>query len=615
MRKSIFFLLTSFFCLSIQAQTSDLDLFSPKGVGIIRITLDDGKGFWDINGDHKILATLAMENSSSSIYEDYQFYDGKIEIKLRGNSSQGFDQKSFNFNLITVNPTTHDTLDNPHNMLGMPEDEEWALVAAYPDKSRMRVPLAYKLGELINGEWTPRTRYVEVYINNDYQGLYILCERVKRSNNRINVKKLNFESEADHISGGYILELIPNEAGRINREDYVFYLNRDHDPNPDRDARLVFTTKYPKFKNISQAQINWIQQYLNEFEDVLHNDALYKDPANGWRKYLDENSVINWLLVNELAKNVDARMYASVFLYKDRNGKLKMGPLWDFDIAFGNINYWQESLQINNIYMNTGVWFNRFFADENFSAKFRQRYEEVKPAFDRIPEIIRKNADQLVASGAIDRNFQKWNYLGSYVWPNQYPYPQTYEGEITGLNDWIRAHNSWMNVNMLTTQQEACEKLQSEKIPVWVYNIDRHRAEIAPDTIKTVPGYDKYIWNDGAEQNSSTYSITGSGEYYVKVKKGNCWSTVSDTIVFGTTPPATIQNIGNESLNIYTDDENNLIISANGKEYLVGIFDILGKKQAQFALHEQHTLPLSKGIYVIIAESKRERIIRKVLAR
>jgi hypothetical protein len=311
---------------------------------------------------------------------------------------------------------------------------------------------------------------------------------------------------------------------RTDREDTVFYLN----------SGLCLTNKYPKFKNISVAQIDWIRTYLNDAESVLYNDAIYKDPTNGWRQYIDESSVIDWCLVNELAKNSDAQMYASVFFFKERNGKLKWGPLWDFDIAFGNIDYDNsECMHVNGLHFIYGKWLERFFSDDDFVQKYRQRYDEVKPVFDRIPEIIRKNADQLIASGAIDRHFRKWDCLGKYVQPNYAPYPQTYEGEVQRLTDWTRARNSWMNVNMFTSQAEACQKLQTEKIPVWAYDVDAFWAK-QPTIIKTVRGYDGYSWNNGAETESYQQDITVGNTYSVKVRKGDCWSTVSDTIVYGT---------------------------------------------------------------------------------
>lgn len=575
MRKQFFALFALAFCLPTIAQTIDTDLFSPKGVAIMRITLDDGKGFWDVSSDYKLLATLTMENSSTSVYEDYEFYEGKIEIKWRGFSSQGTDQKSYNFNLVNEMRE-----DNPHNLLGMPAHEDWALVAAHPDKSRLRIPLAYRLGELINPEWSPRTRFTELYVNNEYQGLYALVERVKRGVSRIDIKKLDSESSAADISGGYILELIPNVQERIEKEEYVFQLDYKH--WNDENAKLIFTTKYPQYHNISQEQITWIKNYLNEFESVLYNDKLYKDPTNGWRKYIDENTIIDWYLINELARNCDAQMYASVFLYKERNGKLKMGPLWDFDIAFGNINY-NNAYVIDGLYMIKGKWFHRFAKDEEFTQKVRARYDEIKPVFDRIPEIIRKNADILIASGAIERNFQKWNILGTYVWPNYSPYPTTYEGELQRLTDWIRARNSWLNVNMFLTQEESCAKLQTEKIPLFAYDVDKFRAE-QPTTLYAVSGYDKYIWNDGAETSSSHKSITGGNTYYVKVKKEDCWSVVSDTIQYGkpeTGLPA--------------------IVSADSTG-IIGYYNILGEK-----LPEEP----EKGFYIILySNGKSQKVIK-----
>jgi predicted nucleic acid-binding Zn-ribbon protein len=396
----------------------------------------------------------------------------------------------------------------------MPADEEWCLIANYADKSLLRIPLAYNLGAMIGMDWSPRLRYVELYLNGSYNGLYNLCEKIKKADERVNIKKLDKTSTADKISGGYILNI-----DRIDVGDTVV-----------RTPRLNFIVKYPKPKNISTEQTVWIEQYVNELESALYGDT-YTDPETGYRKYIDVPSFIDWYLINELAKDADAAMYLSIYFYKERGEKLKMGPVWDFDIAFGNYAGTAGEYE-NDLYIANATWFNRLFTDPTFVAQVRARYEELKPTFDKIPALIAHNAKQTIDAGAIARNFERWPRLGHYDWPNVAPYPTTYEGELQRLMDWTMARSSWLNVHLAISPEESCTKLAAEKIPIRPYDTDKFSAGNTT-SIRTVLGYAKYVWNGTIETTTNELNIERSGKYWVRVENASgCSSIISDTLEF-----------------------------------------------------------------------------------
>jgi hypothetical protein len=352
---------------------------------------------------------------------------------------------------------------------------------------------------------------------------------------------------------------------------------------------------------------------VNEFETALY-DPDYKDPENGYRKYIDENTFIDWILINELAKNNDAIMYASVFLSKDRDGKLKMGPLWDFDSAFGNINYNDNPQYEDGLWVATATWISRLFQDEDFAQKARNRYDELKPVFDRLPELIAQNARQLIDAGAIDRNFERWDILGQYVWPNDAPYPSTYEGEVRRLTDWTKARNSWMNVNFKLSDADRCAKLAGEKIPLRPFDTDKFEAG-EPTTIRAVRGYAKYLWNDEIETDTYELNISKGGNYWVKVfDETGCSNAVSDTLSMKDTGTGT-GNLGKAAdLSAYATQ--GIIYLSDGVQSasLIGVGGTTVIPERKIDGHTLNVDRLPKGAYILKMVGGDNRIVvRKII--
>lgn len=286
----------------------------------------------------------------------------------------------------------------------------------------------------------------------------------------------------------------------------------------------------PKKKNVTNEQIAWFGQYINTVESVLYG-VNFKDPVKGYRQYLDVDSFVDWYLINDFAKNPDATFFASVFLYKDRNGKLKMGPLWDFDIAFGNIDFNPAVNEENGFWVMRGAWFNRLVQDDFFRQKVSDRFDQLKSLFDSIPKQIATVAEKLKSTGAIDRNFQKWPILGSYVWPNYPPFPGNYDGEIRRLTDWFKERQDWLNIYLPLSKADQCERLKNTKPHISITDTDEF--ETGADTrIKTTNGYARYFWNN-EEGNVNTISMNAGKKYWVQVEDdAGCKSLVSDTLYF-----------------------------------------------------------------------------------
>jgi len=339
---------------------------------------------------------------------------GAMQIRGRGNSTWGMPKKPYRLKLT-----------DKQSLLGMPASKDWVLLANYSDKTLMRNSLAMDLGANIGMPWAPRIAFVEVYLNGRYDGAYLLSENIKIAKDRVNIDQLAAgDVAADKITGGYLLEV------DFRQDGHTMFSAIDQLP-------IVFQDP----EEPAQAQEDYIRQYIDDFETVLYSDD-FANPVTGYAAYIDVDSFVRWFLVNEIFRNVDAQMWSSCWMYKPRGGKLHMGPLWDFDIAAGNIDY-NDAYQTAGWWIRDAPWISRLFEDPVFAARARQVWNEIKAdqltgLFDSIP------ANAGVLQQAQLNNFQRWPILETYVWPN-YRIPGSFSGEIDYLDSWLSARIAWMD--------------------------------------------------------------------------------------------------------------------------------------------------------------------------
>jgi len=540
MKNNLFILLFTFF-LTTNICASDENenlLFSPKGIAEVHITLNNDLTLNQITREEDVTAQMEIKNSENSSYDASQLYKGEIIIKGRGNSTWAGEVRPWYGNSkkpdipiiepfkhkrsYSVDLVTESGNDNESTLLDMPKHHKWALVTFFSDKSLMRIPLAYHLGRMMNGfNYSPLIRYVELYVNGEYRGLYGLCEKIERDKNRVDIKKLT--ADDSDISGGYIIEGTP-----LDRIDPAL---RDKSFATNRDVRFTFT--YPKTKNVTNQQINWIKNYLNQFETALYGNN-YRDSQNGYLKYIDEKSFIDWYIIQELAKNIDAKdLYGSAYIYKDRNEKMFLGPIWDFDIAFGNIDY-QECYNEDEFRLRKSKWFSRLFQDTNFAQKVRDRYDELMPLFNQIPAIIEANHKFLEESGCVERNFDKFPILGTYIWPNYRPLPTSHQGEVQRLIEWIESRKTWLYINMGATEADCIERLKNSRPTIRIMEPEKFKNQKSSN-VKVMRGYGtiymrnanfSYIWTHNeseAKRTSETSMFNKEGKHFVQLvdNKGN----------------------------------------------------------------------------------------------
>ncbi len=308
----------------------------------------------------------------------------------------------------------------------MPEENDWILYGPYSDKSLIRNVLTYQTARDM-GWYVSRTRFCELLINDEYLGLYVLMEKIKKDKNRVDISK---PTDSD-ISGGYILEM--TSTLKIDSSDLYFTTEVSNKP---------IVIKYPKSNKITDQQRLWIENYINEFEDALYGDN-FTDKEIGYAKYIDIPSYIDYMLISEAFRNNDA-FFASTYMYKDKGEKLKMGPVWDFNIAMGNVDY-NDNWKTDGWWLTSCIWAARLLEDPSFETQYKRRWEQIRRyqfKTENIFGIIDQMTDLL--NEAQDRNFIKWPILGEYVCPN-YFVGATYSEEIGYLKQWLEDRFCWMD--------------------------------------------------------------------------------------------------------------------------------------------------------------------------
>ena len=378
-------------------------------------------------------------------------YDGNVGIEIRGTYSATLPQKPYGFE-------TRDSLGNNLNvsLLNMPAENDWILLANYNDKVFMRNTLAFDLFRKM-GHYQMNTRICEVILNDAYQGIYVLTEKIKRDKNRVNISKLtSADTSGNDVTGGYIIKTDYDDG--TGKDGWVSSY-----PAIDRPrSRPYFVYHYPKPYEILNKQKQYIQSYITRIDSVLRSPN-WTDSSEGYRKYLNVSAFIDYFIVGEVSRNVDAYK-KSAYFYKDRDdkdGRLQPGPVWDFDWAWKNINECMVdgidgsgwTYLISSVCRSKPVppgWVVKLLDDDTFANELRTRYNQLRKTI-LSEEYFNHYIDSVNAlvSEAQVRHYEKWPILGKNVGtPEVDEQPKTFEGEITKFKNWISTRIKWLDVNM-----------------------------------------------------------------------------------------------------------------------------------------------------------------------
>lgn len=396
----------------------------------------------EIQDDPKVFAKMGIVDNGpgnmNNLTDPYNGYNGTIGIEIRGASSQSFPKK--NYGLETRNT---DGSNNNVSLLGMPAENDWVLHGPYSDKSLLRNSLAYHMGTS-TGKYTPRTRLCELYINDNYRGIYMLTERIKRDKNRVDIASLKPEDlSGEELTGGYILQ--------IDRDDESSNIDGWYSGS---SPTKFYSYHDPKAEDLEALQREYLKTYLTSFEEDMESTDYYWK----YKSYVDVPSWIDYFLVTEMGKHIDAYKL-SFYMHKKKStngGKLHFGPLWDFNLGFGNFNFvcspepegWTYEFQ-GTCDNSHPFWVKKLTDIPEVSDQINCRWNKLRNGPLHIDSLMQYIDARIAEMGdAPSRNFERWNILGQYVWPNDFV-GDTYEEEVDFLKTWLTTRLTWMDNNML----------------------------------------------------------------------------------------------------------------------------------------------------------------------
>lgn len=411
-----------------------------------------------------------------SINGEFDITEVEAEVRGRGNSTWGMAKKPYRLKF----GSKIKLLGNKANV------KNWVLLANYCDKTLMRNALAFETARnMFNFAFTPSVTFVDVVLNDENLGSYMLTDQVEVDNDRVNIEKQTktITDQDPEITGGYLIEV----DGFADSEISWFQTSRN----------MKVTIKYPKDDDINTYQSAYISNYTQQFEDALFSST-FSNEVTGWRKYFDEASVIDWYIACELFGNSDS--WWSTYIYKKRDEKFKVGPLWDFDIAFNNDNRLGDATQklMSTNAHDPKTWIKRWLEDPILANNIKSRWAELRKngLNDFMQNYITNSAEYLNQSQR--NNFTKWNILNNVVYL-ELTARGSYSAEVNYLNNYVNNRIDYLDkVFNLPTSIEA----EKRELLNWI---------IAPTPI--ISGEDINIYlpiNEYKNIEITIYSIDGS---------------------------------------------------------------------------------------------------------
>lgn len=390
-------------------------------------------------------------------------YEGYIGLKYRGNSSfDKSDKKPYGFK------TLEQTLEEGGkkqkvSLLGMAKDNDWVLLAPFADKSMIRDVLTFELARPYFG-YTPHARFCEVILNGVYYGVFILSERPGKGKGRLNLNDPG--EDGGDLTGDFHVEK--------DRDDEEIYYTSPYRPKnilglDDITRSIVYQYDSPDpddLKEMPEEVRQSIDNAIYEMETSF-TKSNYTDPVEGYRKYINATSFVDYFLTTEFTLNIDGyRLSTHLYKYSVTRAEKEgldhrwQTTLWDYNIAYGNdsfygdkVNIWQYDYNKRNVTSPNVIpfWWSKLLADPAFMNEVRERwtmYRRGSYSDDHINAVIDRLADELTSHGATDRNEEAWKTYGSRIWPS-YTTINDFSEEISHLKSWIKRRVAFLDENFL----------------------------------------------------------------------------------------------------------------------------------------------------------------------
>lgn len=339
---------------------------SYSGLPVVIIDTPNKKTIPSKHEDWLEKTTITILNPDGS--EDYS---GITSIRGRGNSTWNFPKKPYALKL-----------DEKAEILGMPKHKRWVLLANWLDRTLLRNRVANEIAYSTSMAWNPHGEFVDVVLNGEHVGNYYLCEHIKIDKNRVNISELDEEAtEGEAITGGYLMELDVNYDEAYKFESSMY--------------QLPYMFKDPD--EVNESQFAYMQNYINSMEASIYDDE--ELVAGKFMEYMDIDSSIDWWIVHELVGNGEPGHPKSVYMHKDKSGKLFAGPIWDFD--------YQTFRSKKGFRVKNALYYSRLFQNSTFVARVKERWSLLKPELEKIPAFIDGEAERI-------KHSEEMNHL---MWP------------------------------------------------------------------------------------------------------------------------------------------------------------------------------------------------------
>jgi spore coat protein CotH len=495
-------------------------VFTNSNLPIVIITTDNGVTIPDepgVYGSMKLIYRGPGLRNYVTDKDSLQFlnYNGRIDIETRGSHSQTFPKKAYGFTTVMSDNITVNNV----SLLGMPSENDWILNALSSDPSLLRDYISYNLSRQI-GRYASRTAYCEVMVNGDYRGLYILEEKIKADKNRVDIHQIETTSNTlPDLSGGYI-----TKTDKTTGNDPIAWYMSSYGGYND----CQFIHQWPKPEAVTAQQNNYIKSVFLILQSVC--TAGNASVSNGYPSMIDIPSFVDFILINELASNVDAYSF-STYYHKDRNGKLRAGPIWDLNLTYGNDLFsfgWDRSKpdvwQFSNGSNEGPKYYRDLYNNVQFKCYLSRRWNELtqvgQPLYlASILTLIDNTVAQI--SEATVRENTRWGTIGNHA------------AAITTLKAWLNLRIPWMTSHLGSFS--ACQNVPTP--PLVISKINYH-----PATIAGFPDEDKLEFIEITNAGSSLIDLTGiyfggTGLVYQfpagsGIQPGNAVYLASDTLTF-----------------------------------------------------------------------------------
>lgn len=414
--------------------------FTDSNLPIVIITTDINPATslpYEIVDDPDVFGTMKIikrPNGSRNYLTDQNTaallnYNGRLSIQIRGSSSQDLPKKGYKVTTLLADNVTNNNVA----LLGMPAENDWILNGLAFDPSLIRDYLAYNLSRQM-GNYAPRTQYCEVLINGEYKGLYLLQEKIKADSNRVNILKITTtDISGDNLTGGYITKADKTTGGDPVAWTTIAYNGQD----------VNYIHDLPKPEDVTTEQDNYIYTQFTNLQTALTGNNMTL--LNGYPARIDIPSFVDFMISNDFAANADGYQLSTYF-HKDRKGKLRAGPIWDFNLTWGN-DLFQYGLDRSKYYTwqflngdNEGSKFWRdLFDNAKFkcylSKRFNQLIQANQPLNTAVLNTFIDNTVTLISEAKVREN-QKWNTIPNYAL------------EIANLKAFISNRTNWMTNNL-----------------------------------------------------------------------------------------------------------------------------------------------------------------------